>query len=307
MRAKLLERMPRAKLHLKFKGITGRTLRLYKREVSRFFEYLELEDQQIPATAVDLDECMAEFINVLYQEGESISHAGWLLSGMKRFLPRVRRELLTSQQFYNNWVRDHTPVRAVPFPWVVVRTMAGLAFQQGHPDIALLLLVGFSFFLRTMEMLKLEIEDIVVDGFRGTTFVALHETKTSKQFQQSLVFQNPQLAQLVTVLKGKLPPAGGVWRHSVHTFRQCFQALLEALHVAPLRFTMYSLRRGGATHGYIQSHNLDKIARQGRWKDHKTAKIYLDDARAALIQMDLPQEFRAKSSQIAKFWQQFLE
>lgn len=27
---------------------------------------------------------MAEFINMLYQEGESVSHAGWLLSGLKK-------------------------------------------------------------------------------------------------------------------------------------------------------------------------------------------------------------------------------
>ena len=299
--------MPRVKQHLKFKGITGRTLRLYKREVYRFFEYLELEDLKIPATAVDLDECMAEFINVLYQEGESVSHAGWLLSGMKRFLPRVRRDLMTAQQFYNNWVRDHTPVRAVPFPWVVVRTMSGLALHEDHPDVALLLLLGFSFFLRSMEMLRLEMTDVVVDEFRGTTFVALHQTKTSGHYQQSLVFQNPQLAVLVSALKRKLPPEGVIWRYSVNTFRQCFHVLLEAVHVAPLNFSLYSLRRGGATYSYIQSHNLDKVARQGRWKDHRTAKIYLDDARAALIQMELPPEFHQKAREAAKIWQTFLE
>ena len=290
--------MPKKKGHLKFKGITGRTVRLYRREVSRFFEYLEQEEIPFPATAVDLDECMSEFINVLYQEGESISHAGWLLS---------RRDLLTSQQFYNNWVRDHTPARSVPFPWVVVRTLAGLALQGHHPDIALLLLLGFSSFLRTMEMLKLESTDVVVDPFRGTTFVALQSTKTSKQFQQSLTFHNPHLSRLVLSLKAKLPPEGAIWRFSTYTFRRCFQTLLEEVYLTSVGFTIYSLRRGGATHSYVQSHNLDKVARQGRWKDHRTAKIYLDDARAALIQMELPPEFLQKSVQVAKYWQQFLD
>ncbi len=232
----------------------------------RFFEYLEREEIEIPATAVDLDERMSEFINVLYQEGESISHAGWLLSGMKRFLPRVRRDLLTSQQFYNNWVRDHTPVRAVPFPWVVVRMMAGLAFRAGHPDVALLLLLGFSFFLRTMEMLNLVSTDVVVDPFRGATFVALKNTKTPRQYQQSLAFQNPQLARLVVLLKRSVPLEGVIWRYSPYTFRQCFTLLLEELHLGHLNFSIYSLRRGGATHSYVQSQNLDKVARQGRQK-----------------------------------------
>ena len=140
------------KLHLKFKGITPKTSQLYRKEVNRFFTYVTVELGHIPTAVIELDECMAEFINMLYQEGESVSHAGWLLSGFKRFLPTLRRDLVTAQQYYNNWIRDHVPVRAVPMPWNVAKTVAAVAYSEGHYDLALLLILGFAFYLRTMEL-----------------------------------------------------------------------------------------------------------------------------------------------------------
>ena len=97
---------------------------------------------RLPIHVVELDECMGEFINELYQEGEAVSHAGWLLSGFKRFVPSLWRELVTAQRFYNTWVRDHIPLRAVPMPWSVAKTPAAASIDGGHYDMALLILPG---------------------------------------------------------------------------------------------------------------------------------------------------------------------
>ena len=86
-------------------------------------------------------------INELYQEGEAVSHAGWLLSGFKRFLPSLRRDLVTAQQFYNNWVRDPVPFRAVPMPWGVAKTLAAAACEKSHHDLSLLPLLGYAFYI----------------------------------------------------------------------------------------------------------------------------------------------------------------
>ena len=71
-------RRPRAemapKLHLKFKGITSKTARLYRQEVNRFSNYVSSNFGSLPRNVIELDDCMAEFINMLYQEGESVSH-----------------------------------------------------------------------------------------------------------------------------------------------------------------------------------------------------------------------------------------
>eukprot|EP00438_Fugacium_kawagutii_P035505 Skav219705 [mRNA] locus=scaffold2416:47478:48191:- [translate_table: standard] len=235
---------------------------------------------------------MAEYINCLYQDGEAVSHAGWLLSGFKRFLPSVRRDLVTAQQYYNNWIRDHVPQRAVPMPWEVAKTLAAQAYVLGHFDVALLLLVGFCFFLRTMELVLLTTDNIHQDPRSRSIIITLAETKTSRRAAQSLVIQNGTLAKMVSHLLPKLP-TGKIWRYSPRGFRQCYAALLDGVSATECGFSIYSLRRGGATHTYVHTRSLGHVALLGRWKDHRTARIYLDDARAALLKMALPSGLRA--------------
>ena len=292
------------KKHLRFKGIRPRTASLYRREVARFFEYLSTENIAIPNDPEELDLHVAEFINMLYQEGDSLSHAGWLLSGLKRFMPQLKRSLATSQQWYNNWARDHQPVRAVPMPWTVARTLSFLAWEAGHIDVSLCI-KGFSFYLRSMEMLSLDLDDLVVDSRRSSVFLRLKSSKTSRGRQQSLVFHNALLAKIVQVAKNRLGSQGMVWAYGPGCFRRTFEALVHNIDLQGFGFSLYSLRRGGATYAYVKSHNLDQVAIRGRWKDHRTARIYLDDAQADLLRMQLPPSFTYFAAKACNFWQAF--
>lgn len=295
--------MPRTSRHLRFLGITGKTASLYKKEVSRFFTYLEFEDIAMPTTVELLDREMSEYINHLFQEGDSISHAGWLLSGMKRFLPRVKRDLCISEQFFNNWQRHHLPLRAVPLPWSVLKVLASLAWMAGHHDVSLCLLLGFGFYLRTMEMLRLSVEDVTVRG--GSVFLALADTKTGRNFTQSLVVRSAHFAKIIAAGLQQLPPEGLIWRFKPGKFRVCFALLLQQANLADLNFSLYSLRRGGATPAYVTSRNLDDVAIRGRWKDRRTARVYLDDARAALLKQRLPPGWSSLEREAAKVWHEF--
>lgn len=161
------------KLHLKFKGITQRTATIYKKEAHKFLRYAEAELGELPQEANELDQCMAEYINCLYQDGEAVSHAGWLLSGFKRFLPSVRKDLVTAQQYYNNWIRDRVPQRAVPLPWEAAKALAAQAYTLEHYDLALMLLVGFAFFLRAMELVLISTDDIYLEVNTSSTVILL--------------------------------------------------------------------------------------------------------------------------------------
>ncbi len=291
--------------HLRFKGIRPRTANLYKREVARFFRYLQAEKIPTPDDPEELDEHVAEFINMLYQEGDSLSHAGWLLSGLKRFMPQLKRSLAVSQQWYNNWARDHQPTRAVPMPWSVARTMAFVAWEAGHFDASLCILLGFSFYLRSMEMLLLTMDDLVVDLRRAAVFVRLQQSKTSRGRQQSLVFHNLLLAKIVVEAKRRIISQGMVWAYGPGCFRRSFQEIVESIGLGSFGFSLYSLRRGGATYAYVRSHNLDQVAIRGRWKDHRTARIYLDDARADLLRMKFLPSFTQVAAKACDFWHSF--
>lgn len=274
-------RMPRP-THLKHIGIRPRTLRLYRFEVSQFFDYLAAAGLRLPSTFARLDDLLAEYINHLFQEGESLSRAGWVLSGFRRFYPRVRRELAVSQQWYNNWTRAHVPERATPITWRILRAGVALCESEGWCHLGATMLVGFIFMLRTQEMLLLSTDDILIA--HGTVTIRLVATKTSRQYEQSLTFEDPGVVALLGKLVNSFTKKE-FWPFSMTYFRSCFRSLfdffgLEALHLVP-----YSIRRGAATHFYQFYNNLDYVMVQGRWKDLRTARIYLDDSRATLVKL----------------------
>ena len=208
---------------------------------------------------------------------------------------------VTAQQYYNNWIRDHTPVRAVPIPWNVVKTVAAVAYSEGHFDLALLLILGFAFYLRTMELIGLHTGHIHLDSRSAMVAVTLTMTKTARNHAQTLALQNQALVHIVQHLLHKLP-AGKIWTFSPRGFRLCFGALMGHCQAGPCAFSVYSLRRGGATHAYVNSRSLDLAVIQGRWKDQRTARIYLDNARAALLKMNLPEGLQRLIQLHRLFW-----
>ena len=304
LRAVLPPEMP-PKAHLKYKGITNKTVRCYKKEINRFFLYLEGEGMPLPQTVSQLDYWLGEFINYLYQSGDSLTQAGWVLSGFKRFMPQLKHALPCAQQYYGNRVRDHIPTRALPLPWQVVQAMAACAWQAKHHDVALLLLLGFTFYLRTMEMLSLKVEDVIFSPRNHQVVITLAQTKTSRQFTQRVVLRHRGLVAICQEAFLFLPAQGPIWRHSAATFRRCFQSLLSHLHLGDYGFSAYSIRRGGATHFYVTTRDLNYVAIQGRWKDLRTARIYLDDSRASLLKLSFPPPLLDRLASLSSFWYRF--
>eukprot|EP00438_Fugacium_kawagutii_P015911 Skav211119 [mRNA] locus=scaffold2659:123518:130322:- [translate_table: standard] len=273
--------------HLKYAGISARTLALYEHEVSQFLFHLEMEGRRPPRSYRRLDLAVANYINHLYQEGETLTKAGWLLSGMRRLYPRMRRELAIAQQWYNNWARQHAPARAVPLTWQLTQGFVALAIQQKWYNLALLFLIGFTFFLRTQELLALEPADFLIDPEDGSLILRIASSKTSRGAQPSLALHDQKLALLVRWLLTKVPLDCRLWQFSTSHFRNVFRAFCSFFDVGTWGFVPYSLRRGGATAFYMRTNSLDTVMIQGRWRDATTARIYLDDARATLVRMRL--------------------
>ena len=279
--------MAEGQKHLRELGIASRTLRIYKREVSLFLSYLDACSIPYPASYHTLDLVLAEYINSLFQEGEPLSRAGWVLSGMKRLFPRCRKELQTSQQWFTNWTRSRVPQRATPIIWNMVQGLAGLCLEQQWYSLTLTLLLTFVFFLRVGEALNLTFDDLALDPTSKSVVLNLGYTKASKQFQQFLAHSDENFFVLISFLVSKLGFTGEVWPYSLSYFRTCFSGLCNFFDLASLHLVPYSLRRGGATHFYGTQKALDFVMIQGMWKDQRTARQYLDDARATLISLHL--------------------
>ena len=279
--------MAEVQKHLRDMGIATGTLRIYKREVSQFLNYLDACSISYPSTYHELDLLLADYINTLFQEGEPISRAGWVLSGMKRLFPRCRKELQTSQQWYTNWTRSHVPQRATPITWNIVQGFLGLCIEQRWYSLALTILLNFVFFLRTGEALGLAFEHLSLDHSSHSVVLNLRYTKASKQFQQFVAHSDPHFFVIVSYLASNLSHKGKIWPYSLSYFRTCFSGLCTFFDLESLHLVLYSLRRGGATHFYGTQKALDFVMVQGRWKDQRTARQYLDDARATLVSLRL--------------------
>ncbi|CAE7227476.1 unnamed protein product [Symbiodinium sp. CCMP2592] len=258
-------------------------------------------DGALPRSMADLDDELAEYINHLYQEGDNVTQAGWTVSGLKRFLPRCRPHLQTAQLFLRNWHRVHLPQRTSPLPWLGAKAMAAAAARIGRFDLALLVLIGFSFFLRTMELLSLRSVHIRLFPQDGTVVIAILNAKTAKGLQQSLSLHEESLVAILQFLMDRARPSDYLYSFSVATFRHEFACLVKAVGLSPESYLPYCLRRGGAT-AFYQRFGLGRTVVQGRWKDATTARIYVDDARATLIQLLLPAPVTALQQHLASFW-----
>ncbi|CAE7232215.1 unnamed protein product [Symbiodinium sp. CCMP2592] len=274
----------------------------YERAVSAFFLYLRALRGRLPRSMLELDEELAEYINHLYQEGDPLSLAGWTVSGLKRFHPRCRPHLLTAQVFLRNWQRVHLPRRTNPMSWLGAKAMASAACQANRPDLALVILLGFAFFLRTMELLAMQVSHVRLFPENGTIIVAILNSKTSRGLQQSLSLHEPALVKVIAFLLSRARPSRLLYEPSVAVFRREFASLVTFVGLDPALFLPYSLRRGGATQFYQRTQSLGRTMVQGRWKDAQTARIYIDDARATLIQFLLPPPAAALQHRLSSFW-----
>ena len=97
-----------------------------------------------------------------------------------------------------------------------------------------------------------------------------------------------ELGHIVTLLPQHQHPTSKVWPHSASAFRKMFAECVNAFHLTELNFKPYSLRRGGATHDYIQQGVLEAILLRGRWHSLAVARLYLEDGLAQLPNLKLP-------------------
>ena len=156
-----------------------------------------------------------------------------------------------------------------------------------------------------MELINLRISDVHVDRRSDTVVLTLAKTKTARNHAQTVAMQHSGLAKLMLHLL-QLHTPGPIWRYPPRGFRMCFAAIISHCRASSCSFTVYSLRRGGATHAYVCSRSLDLVVVQGRWRDQRMAGVYLDDARAALLKMNLPEGLKRAMWHYRLLWPQLL-
>ena len=75
------KKVSKGRKHLSQVGLAPRTLTLYRKHVGLFFIWLGLTSLAMPDSREEVDRLLGEYVNMLWQEGESIGWAGNAISG----------------------------------------------------------------------------------------------------------------------------------------------------------------------------------------------------------------------------------
>ena len=269
--------------HLHFLGITAKTQRCYEKSVAAFFQYSRALRGRLPATMIELDEELAEYINHSFKKeimrswrgGQTLASAVSSLAAASTLPPHSCCVAIGS-------ACTSRPVRHLYLGWVL-----GLWLQ-------LLRCGGLTwlFFRCWLRILLVN---------HGTSFSSLSPC-SSFSWSRHGGYCYHQVENLQGTATVFVPARVGTGHSAVLPLdqdfpfkkkntgflansRSSFSALVASIGLDPLDYLPYCPRRGKAT-TFISNPSL--CWGRTRWKDKQTARMYVDDALATLIQLLLP-------------------
>ena len=269
---------------LRFLRVTTITLRRYRQALElllAFWSATGIDPPDVPA----IDDGVAEYIEMLWAEAKPISMANCAVAAVGFFYPSARQGLGLSWSLLKTWRRCEPPVRALPFTPELVLALAGLAVQCEALDIGRLLLVGFAGLLRTTELFSIQRRHVSI--IRDKFVIRLPETKTGfrKATAEVVVIDCPLTVRLITPWVEQARLDQRISGRTPYQLRAALKRLLQFFGLVNYRFSWYSCRRGGATYDFMAHRSMESTIMKGRWGSATTAKIYIEQAVADIVQV----------------------
>lgn len=286
---------------LRHQVISASTETRYFHLFTEFRQFHRLATNFVTSTAEELDELASEYVEMLWETGECKSKANYALAAIQHYRPQSKRHLPWAWKLVKVWNQVEIPIRATPLTPRLVMAMAGTALRWGEGTFGHLLVVGFSLFLRTGELLQLGPQDITL------AVVFIPSLKGIKRkllpLERLDLTEATALASLRYLCNHASKKQAAFWSHSRQEFMNLWNQVLDQLRLNNLGYKPYSLRRGGATTAYKNGVSLDRLLTLGRWQQTYTARIYLDAGLQSLAQLTLPPQ---AASHITTGFQAFL-
>ena len=237
-----------------------------------------------------MDEVCEEWIEQQWARGAPLGLVGDALCAVHYYWPQMKGRIRGAWKLFRNWRRLEVPVRAPPLPAVVARALVGLALEFEMIDFAFLIGLAFHAFLRTGEFLKLKVQDIQADLHTGVVRIQASKSGLRFNVNEAVAIYDRTVLRIweLFLLQKQRRPTDLIWSGGAASFRKRYKELLFALHVDTHNFQCYSLRRGGATHQFMQKRLVDPILIRGRWRSIAVARLYLEDGLAHLATLGFP-------------------
>ena len=136
-------------------SVQKRTKVYYDKAMHAFFDYSRRHEVVLDGSPFDTDDKMIDYIQCCWDEGEAKALAANALSGIIHYIPPLRGNMAGSWRMISDWGIKELPAQAPPMHVVVMLALCEIATMDGNPGFACGLMMGFTCFLRTMEMFSL--------------------------------------------------------------------------------------------------------------------------------------------------------
>ena len=93
--------------------------------MQKFFEYLKRNKISLPSQHEQVDKLASQYIEELWEEGESRYLAQDTLSALQHYEPQLKRRMLESWRLVKAWQKREIPTRAPPLTHATLAVLAG--------------------------------------------------------------------------------------------------------------------------------------------------------------------------------------
>lgn len=280
-------------------SVKDRTSDAYLKEIRKFADWLRATSHPPITSYIILDNLLLSYIDERFDSTPTRGERQYcinLLSGIQHFMPYCRHHIHLSWKAIRGW-NNLVPGRTTtPFPYGLHLLFAFLFLRDGRIQLGILLVVAFDNYLRAREALALRVVDIQPPTPGQSGSIAVLAAKTGAY--QSVRLRSGVATDLLLWWKDVRAQRGysQLFDVSYHQWLAAIQQLAGQLCVTKLRFTIHSLRHGGATHDFIQGMSLPDILHRGRWASTKTTERYIQDGPAHALEVQLPAAVHRMSS-----------
>ena len=173
--------------------------------------------------------------------------------------------------------------------------------MQGHRRLALAVAIGFHCILRSSELLGVR-GDHCTRVQAGTWVIELPATKSGgkNRDKESVTVHDPiVIALLEEALRETPEDILFNWEFGVLT--SDFRFLAAFFGISHGRLSLYSLRRGGASHNFLKYGSLDRTKLRGRWQNETTGRLYIEGAAACLRDLAVGPDTKARLHELARW------
>ena len=118
---------------LKHQVISEKTERRYELAYQSFLQFHQLDRYfQLPPLEL-LDDMVAEYVEYLWEDGQTKSQANYTLAAIQFFRPQTKQHLPWAWKLAKTWNQVEIPCRVTPLDPDTLLAFAGLAFKWKEP------------------------------------------------------------------------------------------------------------------------------------------------------------------------------